>query len=572
MDEIKKRFDQLVSLHSIGRTLYAAIKKDVELVKWLENNVPQAHKLSEQVYCMVNDISPICVNGNLMSFKDSWKGYMMCGRSGSCKCWEENQTQKVSNAKKSMTDDQQTSVMIKRRTTNLKKYGTEFAMQNSDVKKKTADSNMKKYGVSTTLLVPAVQRKIKESLVKKYGVDHPMKSHDIKNKSMNTCLDRYGAKTYPHCDEGRILVRKVLKERYNVSGISQLKFSQTVRDLLQDKDLLVQEFLELGIFGICNKYPELSYDTCRDNLIRHGVKFVKKFTKPEMFIKEFFESQKIKFIHNTRKIIAPQELDFYLPDHNIAIEVCGLYWHRESLLKNKLYHVQKLQKCLDQGINLITIFTDQITKKPDIVIERLKSKLNLLPRTHHARKLSISETCSRTAIKEFLNRNHIQGSQLGTINLSAIDDNGNIIAVMTLGKLRVSLGQKKQIDNTFELYRFASSGNIPGIASKMYQYFLKRHNPQMVISYSDRCWGEGKLYTNLGFNNVSTSGPNYWYTDNFLDRYHRYKFAKHSLVQAGYDPALTEFEIMESRNYDRIYDCGSHKFVWRPNTINIQTA
>lgn len=50
-----------------------------------------------------------------------------------------------------------------------------------------------------------------------------------------------------------------------------------------------------------------------------------------------------------------KELDIYIPDLNLAVEVNGMYWH-STKLKPDDYHLNKYNKCKEQGINLVHIF------------------------------------------------------------------------------------------------------------------------------------------------------------------------------------------------------------------------
>ena len=69
-------------------------------------------------------------------------------------------------------------------------------------------------------------------------------------------------------------------------------------------------------------------------------------------------------IHN-RKVIKPLELDIYIPEKRIAIEINGSYWHSESH-KDKYYHQNKTINCAKQGIRFIHIFEyewlDEVTR------------------------------------------------------------------------------------------------------------------------------------------------------------------------------------------------------------------
>ena len=49
-------------------------------------------------------------------------------------------------------------------------------------------------------------------------------------------------------------------------------------------------------------------------------------------------------------------------------------------------------------------------------------------------------------------------------------------------------------------------------------------------------------------------------TQDFLNRYHRFNYRKDILVKEGYNSSNTEWEIMQMKGFDRIWDCGSMKF------------
>jgi len=85
--------------------------------------------------------------------------------------------------------------------------------------------------------------------------------------------------------------------------------------------------------------------------------FKNKSSKAEQEILEYLSkisSHEIKC--NDRDIIAPKEIDIYIPDKNIAIEFNGLYWHSEKSGKTKNYHQDKWKQCQDKNIQLITIW------------------------------------------------------------------------------------------------------------------------------------------------------------------------------------------------------------------------
>ncbi|NJO65157.1 MAG: hypothetical protein HC836_45725 [Richelia sp. RM2_1_2] len=130
---------------------------------------------------------------------------------------------------------------------------------------------------------------------------------------------------------------------------------------------------------------------------------------------------------------------------------------------------------------------------------------------------------------------------------------------MSFGKKR-KVTNLKHLEGTYELLRYAAAGSIPGIGSKLLTYFIKHYSPREIISYCDLRWGTGNFYTKLNFTLNKITEPNYWYIKNCEKREHRYKYAKHTLVNQGYDKLKTEWQIMQELGYDRIWDCGSLKF------------
>ena len=133
---------------------------------------------------------------------------------------------------------------------------------------------------------------------------------------------------------------------------------------------------------------------------------------------------------------------------------------------------------------------------------------------------------------------------------------------MTFGKKRKAMGSKSK-DNCYELLRFSSSGNIPGIGNKLFKYFKDHYKPIEVISYCDLRWGIGTLYKQMGFALDHISPPNYWYMKDYTTREYRFKYRKDVLVKEGNTKNNTEWRIMCDLGYDRIWDCGNQVWIWK---------
>lgn len=264
-----------------------------------------------------------------------------------------------------------------------------------------------------------------------------------------------------------------------------------------------------------------------------------------------------QLIVNTRDLIAPMEIDIYIPSKKLAIEFDGFYWHNDTIVKNN-YHLVKTNLCEKQGIQLVHIFENEWLFKSDIVKSRLKNLLSIYDKTVFARKCKIKEVDSNTS-REFQEENHIQGSVNAKVKLGLFYEN-ELVSLMTFGKCRFS---KKY---EWELLRFCNKlgYHIPGAAGKLLKYFEKNYKPKSLVSYADRRWSQGKLYDALGFTLINKSSPNYWYYKSSMPGkiHSRVSFQKHKLktILDIYNENLSEKENMKANGFSRIFDCGNLVF------------
>ena len=184
----------------------------------------------------------------------------------------------------------------------------------------------------------------------------------------------------------------------------------------------------------------------------------------------------------------------------------------------------------------------------------------------YARKCIIKEIKDNKLVREFLEKNHLQGFVGCQIKLGLFY-NDELVSLMTFGKQRKSMGTKSK-ENVYEMLRFCNKLNtsVIGGADKLFKYFIDNFHPVEIISYADRSWSQGDLYYKLRFHLMHKTAPNYYYIVNGI-RKHRFNYRKDKLVHDGYDKNLSEHEIMLNRKIYRIYDSGSLKFTWKNNNI-----
>lgn len=281
---------------------------------------------------------------------------------------------------------------------------------------------------------------------------------------------------------------------------------------------------------------------------------IKKISKEESDLYEYIQSiYDGEIVQSNRSILNGKEIDIYIPEKNIAIEYNGLYSHyyrpnemKESLIKGKLYHLNKTILCENKKIQLLHIYSDEWNLKKDIVKSIIKSKLNLNDKIY-ARK------CQKVIVdvnikNKFLNDNHLQGEDKSKIKLG-LEYNNELVCLMTFCKSRFNSNYE------WELSRFSNKIglNVVGGFSKLLKWFLSE-NTGNIVSYADRRYSNGNVYSKNGFEIIKINSPSYYYVDkSYLKRYNRMKFQK-KLIGA-YN--CTEYEKAREMGYNKIYDCGT---------------
>jgi len=262
---------------------------------------------------------------------------------------------------------------------------------------------------------------------------------------------------------------------------------------------------------------------------------------------------------NVKNVFDQKELDIFVSEKNIAVEFNGLYWHSENAGdKTKEYHLEKTKFCEEKGIQLIHIFEDEWIGKQNIVKNRLKHLLGKNENKIYGRNCSLKEVSTEKKNK-FLNQHHLQGSVNDQVCYGLYYQN-NIVSLISFGKARY--------DDGWEIYRFCNSDvSVAGGASKLLSKFIENYNPNKIVSYADRRWSmkRNTFYNQIGFEFENATDPNYWYMKDHRSREYRFKYRKGQLEDKleEFDSDLTEWENMQVNGYDRIWDCGNLKFVWR---------
>jgi hypothetical protein len=473
----------------------------------------------------------------------------------SLKCINENKEEMIKRQKSTFNKKyginfypEHIDFITKLRKTKKERYGNEN-YNNSEKNKKT---RLERYGNENYVNI----NKCKSTSFDKYGFTNPSKNEKVKEKIKNTNIFRYG---YNSPTENPLIKQKLRqtilsKIKENFSDKSFLNYNFETKEYELKCVKCEKEFkISMPLYNERKRNNTTICIHCNPIGIESKSQMEIDLTNN---IKEIYYNE---IQTNTRKVING-EIDIYIPEKNLAIELNGVYWHNE-LFNNEVYHLDKTTQCNNLGIHLIHIFEDEWINKSNIVKSIIKNNLGLTTSKIFARKCKIKEVPNNIT-KLFLENNHIQGNVNSKIRLGLYFE-GELVSLMTFSKGRVIMGGK---ENEWELTRFCNKidTNVIGGANKLFQQFLKLYNPNKVISYSDVRLFKGEMYEKLGFKKIHQSKPSYWYVINGL-RYYRFNFRKSILVKQGFDPNKTEKEIMFERKIYRIYDCGNIR--WEFNKV-----
>ena len=548
MKELIKKF-----LNETHKKLWV-IKTSGEIKDYLDLLLPECSSLKERLYFIFNDLNeiPKCPNCGINIPFHTEKGYF---KTCSKKC-----SATVSSKER----------LEKRKNTCLEKYGVENPMMlDLNQQKRITSVRNKNNGKGNSFVAcdKAKSRMVKlninlsQIIEKKYGsgINNVSKIPGHAEKCVKTFQKNYNTDHYTQSEESKdIKHTQKLKRLYNITNKVHVL---TVSDPEIYKMALYNNPNQMVHFkcNICNIEETLTTETFKFRIKNYGTPCGKCSDISNGSLKEkslydwVCENYSGTIIKNDRNLIHPKELDILLPDLKIGIEFCGLYWHSQ---KDKNYHIKKHNLCLEQGYRLITIFEDEWDYQQDIVKHRLMNVLGKSDKKIGARKLKVIELTKKQA-ETFLKKYHIQNYAYSSIKLGLIDDNQNILSVMTFSSLSKIKGNNPT-KNQYELSRFASSINVIGAASKLFNYFIKTYNPEYILSYSDKRWNTGNIYSKIGFTYISDTTPGYWYVKNNI-RIHRWILRKKSTD----DQTKSEEQLRLEEGYRKIWDCGHSKWEWR---------
>lgn len=392
----------------------------------------------------------------------------------------------------------------------VSKYCSKYCADHSPEKAKKISESKKALDKNVS------NQKRLETMIRKYGVGYNSQRADIKERVLR-------------------------KSPLNPDILDKLKSYQWLYDEYVIKDRTSVDIAkDLGVY----------YGTVIEYLRKHNIeiKHVISRSDIEKEISGFIESHGVCIRNNYVGIFDDRrEVDIFIPDRGIAIEVNGLYWHTEKYCQ-RLKHRDKKDDAFKKGIDLINITDWDWVHKPDIIKSIILNRLGLHDLKIAARKCQIVQNIDTITARQFFDRNHIKGFK-GSGHYIGLEYNGDIV-------LMVAYDIRQGI---IEITRECSKLNtiIIGGYNKLLKHIISKYNTnnaqiKKIHSYVDKDYFNGVFFRKNGWLQLPDTDVGYFWTDG-TDKISRYQCQKYG---------KNENDTMHSNGFYRFYNSGNYRFVY----------
>lgn len=369
----------------------------------------------------------------------------------------------------------------KARMTSLERYGG-WPMQNSGVKEKAIASNIRKYGAAHRLCNAEQYTLHLETMMEKHGVQYAMQDSKLKEKNMiskfRNVIDTSECNTYEDA-----------KRRYLESigvYLTDVPFAVGTPATRMMPATVARMFAGQKEFNwqvIKNSYSD--YHGMARKLGVRAADTSGSVAQLELlaFVQSMAECQT-----NVRNIIPPLELDIYIPDHKLAIEFNGLYWHDYFRTGDKFYHMRKTELCRRNGIQLLHIWEDDWMFNRPIVESIIRERLGINQEID-AEVCKVEKVGDRTA-RKFYTENHLHGYRYGAYHYSLVYDGDTVM-----------MASFSFHEDVCELVRIATKCGITvnGGMAKLLTHMKTTHNSSKFITHVCLDTSNGSEYMCAGF-------------------------------------------------------------------------
>jgi len=276
-------------------------------------------------------------------------------------------------------------------------------------------------------------------------------------------------------------------------------------------------------------------------------------SRPEEELSAFLTHHNIEHQPRDRTQLRTKELDIWIPNHNLAIEFNGLWWHKEGT-RPRGYHHDKYQECRDKNITLLQIWSDDWDRNRSLIENRILMLTGNFSGERVSANKCVPGIVSALEARRFLMINHIQGPPRVARYYGLKTSDGVLRAVLAR---RVSSSGEHIID------RYATVGLVRGGFTKLMAHIAKVEDVKTWVTFADLATTDGGLYESTGFQVDKILPPDYTYLSNRKTRVHKFNYRKKRFRLDNdllYQPELTERELATLNGLYRVWDAGKIRY------------
>lgn len=402
-------------------------------------------------------------------------------------------------------------------------------------------SLLNKYGVTNTFHSEKIQEKVKQKLVENYGVEYPSQSSVIQERKRQHNLQKYGVDHPMKVKENREKANDTIFKKHGVRNSTYIHIPKETLDIFLNEEKLREIYCgrQLSYAELASQYKVS---------IGFVAKWLKQFNIPierphtsqgerdlAAYIKELLPTALVQC--NIQTVLPyEQEIDVYLPEYKIGFEYNGVYWHTEKI-SGKGHQVRKTKLADRLKVHLIQVYEDEWLLKQEVVKRKIKEIFNPSPLEYGTATVIFKKQASEFFIKHGLEKFQKADKYIGLF------ETGEMI-----GGMSVKGNHIIQIET------------LKGGEKTLLDYYMTKYKPLELTIELPREWFTSKkenLTSRLGFKLVGEIESRFNYVANNV----RVTFSDLSLRFVN--PKYTDYQNALQNGYDRIWGCGSLKYLWQ---------
>jgi len=240
----------------------------------------------------------------------------------------------------------------------------------------------------------------------------------------------------------------------------------------------------------------------------------------------------VSFLHTLKSPLIQESDGFLFPEKRL--------WIVPMLIDDEC--ITNVEGWKEENIRTIYLWEDIWIRKNVLLQTWLKGEIE-------GRKSIFARKCTLQAIKKeesdsFFEETHLLGAARAKYRYGLFYQ-GHLVAAAAFSGMR-TMRRGDRLCRSAEWVRYASMPHIyvVGGMSKLLSAFVAEHRPDDIMSYGNKDWSEGDVYSKLGFEEVGeTPVQCYWVDPQTMQRY---PIKRHPIPQP---------------QWKRVYGLGSLKFI-----------